>query len=186
MDHVDAVLREELGPAEKLLWTGQPRQGFHVRIEDAFLIPISIVWFGFALFWESEVLLTGAPFFFKLWGIPFLALGLYMTVGRFLVDAYQRSHTAYGVTSERVLIASDWFGRRVKSLALDTLTDVTLAQAVRGGGTISFGLLSAPTPWNWGWGMWGTRSGSRFELASDARPAYEAIMSARRTLTGRG
>ncbi len=54
------------------------------------MIPFSIMWAGFALFWEFMVLMTDAPFFFKLWGIPFVLVGLYMLIGRFVVDAMQK------------------------------------------------------------------------------------------------
>jgi len=42
---------------------------------------------------------TGAPPFFLLWGIPFLIVGAYITVGCFFYDAWQRGRTAYGVTA---------------------------------------------------------------------------------------
>src|SRR5262245_25267621 len=94
-------LQPELGPREKLLWAGRPRQGVFLRPADALLIPFSLLWAGFAVFWESMVVRTPAPWFFVLWGIPFVAIGCYLVVGRFYVDARQRGRTYYGVTNER-------------------------------------------------------------------------------------
>jgi len=63
------------------------------------------MWAGFAVFWESAVLGSGAPFFFRLWGIPFVAFGLYMVFGRFIFKRRQKLRTAYGITKQRALIA---------------------------------------------------------------------------------
>jgi hypothetical protein len=93
-------LQRELAPQEKLLWVGQPRQGLLLRSADLFLIPFSLLWGGFAVFWEASVVRTGAPFFFKLWGVPFVLVGIYIVFGRFFADARQRRRTFYGVTDQ--------------------------------------------------------------------------------------
>lgn len=38
--------------------------------------------------------------------VLFIPVGLYITIGRFFHDAWRRGHTTYGLTSERVIIAS--------------------------------------------------------------------------------
>src|SRR5262245_52827091 len=112
---VDAglIVQRELGPQERLLWSGRPRVGLVLRASDTFMIPFSLLWGGFAVFWEYSVVTGGAPFFFMLWGIPFVLVGLYFIFGRFVVDMKQRETTTYGVTDERVLIISGLFARRV-------------------------------------------------------------------------
>ena len=134
------MLESQLGPREKLLWAGRPPQGVMLRPVDAFLIPFSLLWGGFAVFWEWTVINNNnAPVFFRLWGIPFVLVGLYFVIGRFLVDQKQREKTTYGITNERVLIVSGVFRRAVKSLNLRTLSDVTMTERGDGSGSIAFG-----------------------------------------------
>src|ERR1700750_2217056 len=122
-DEIFSAIKQELSLQEQLLWSGRPRKGFALRPSDALTIPFSLMWGGFAIFWEVMVIKSDAPIFMKLWGVPFVLVGLYMIAGRFLFDALQRDKTAYGVTGERVIIISELFGRKVKSLNLRTLTD---------------------------------------------------------------
>jgi hypothetical protein len=146
------------------------------------MIPFSLLWGGFALFWEASVLTTDAPFFFKLWGIPFVLAGVYIIFGRFIVDAKQRTKTFYAVTNERVIIISGLFSRKVKSLNLRTLTDISLDEKSDGSGTISFG-SSNSSPW-WSSGMafpgWGPQPAPSFELIQAAKSVYETIRNAQR------
>jgi hypothetical protein len=176
------VIRGELGPSEQLLWAGRPRQGFVLRATDAFVIPFSIMWGGFAIFWEATVIATGAPFFFAVWGVPFVLAGLYIMVGRFWVDARQRTATVYGVTSERAVIVSGVFARGVKSLSIDTLTDVSLAERAGGAGTITFGSVPYMHWWYAGVGLpgFGQQAVPSFDLPDGARSVYEIVRGAQR------
>src|SRR4051812_6815317 len=124
----------ELGNGEKLLWSGRPKQGIVLRPSDAFLIPFSLFWGGFALFWETMVVTGGAPFFFMIWGLPFLAIGAYMTVGRFFVDAYIRTKTYYGLTNQRAIIISGLINGQIKSVNVRTTSEIALDQRSDGSG----------------------------------------------------
>jgi hypothetical protein len=146
----DSVLSAELGPGERLVWSGKPRGGIRLRAQDAFLIPFSLLWCGFAIFWEVRVSMNSGPLFgpglfFRLWGIPFVIVGLYMVLGRFFVDALIRAGTYYGVTTERVLIVTTRFGRRLRSISLRALGDISLSERSDESGTIAFG-FGQPIP----------------------------------------
>jgi len=174
------LLASHLTAGERLLWSGRPRQGVLLRPSDAFFIPFSLLWGGFVIFWEYSVLSMGkAPLFFALWGIPFVVIGLYFIAGRFLVDARQRVNAVYGVTNQRIVIVTGLFTRKVKSLNLRTLSDISLDERRNGMGTVSFGPTN-PFGW-WGGGMaWpGMPTGSpAFELIPNARSVYEIVRKA--------
>ena len=72
---------------------------------DAFLIPFSIMWCAFAVFWESSVVTGRGSVFAELWGVPFMVIGVYLVVGRFAYKRYRKGRTAYGITSQRAVIA---------------------------------------------------------------------------------
>ena len=110
-----------------------------LRAQDAFLIPFSLLWCGFAIFWEAGVVSGGAPWVFKLWGIPFVLVGLYVVAGRFVVEVKQRARTVYGITSSRVIIISGLLRESVQSIQLHGLHDVSLTERPDRSGTIRLG-----------------------------------------------
>ena len=176
----DQVIAAQLGSGERLLWSGRPRLGIYLRPSDGYLIPFSLMWGGFAIFWEYSVLTSKAPFFFSIWGVPFVLIGLYLIFGRFFVEAQQRSKTYYGLTNQRVIIVSGLFSHAVKSLQLRTLSDISLAERSDGTGTITFG---AAAPW-WsamaGWPGSNRYQSPAFDLIPGARDVFERIRVAQR------
>ncbi len=179
-------LEREVSGTERLLWWGRPLAGVRVRGSDAVGIPFGMMWGGFALYWEATVIRRGAPLIFQLWGLPFVAVGLYLIAGRFFLDAWRRSRTAYAVTSERVIILSGGLRPSVLSLRLANIPAVSLSEDRGGVGTISFGggagLALAGMQ---GWPGAARRLGLQFELVADARSVYETIQGAQREATPR-
>jgi hypothetical protein len=178
-------IEKELNSGEKLLWSGRPRQGLRLRASDAFVIPFSLLWCGFAIFWETSVFKGNAPFFFRLWGVPFVLIGLYMVFGRFFADARTRARTYYGVTSERIIIVSGLFSRQIKSLSLRTLTDVSLTERGDGSGTITFGpqfqYAFGRQSNIGGWPGSGQNAAPAFDLVEHVKEAYDIIRRAQQT-----
>jgi hypothetical protein len=184
MSNVAEEIRRQLSSGERVVWSGQPRQGVVLRGSDAFMIPFSFLWGGFAIFWEWSVINSNAPPFFVLWGIPFVLIGLYLIVGRFFVDAKQRERTHYAVTNDRVLIVSRVLAQKVKSLSLRTLTDLSLSESSSGEGSITFGGASAFSSMFGGFAGWPgmeAQMGPRFDRIPMAKSVYETIRAAQRT-----
>ncbi|MDO4795347.1 MAG: hypothetical protein Q4A28_05325 [Brachymonas sp.] len=180
-----AALQGQLAAGEQLLWQGRPRQGLMLRRSDAWHIPFSLAWCGFAIFWEWSVIRTNAPLFFKLWGIPFVLVGLYMVAGRFVWDARNRSHTHYALTTERLLIASGKGHAHIQSLSLRNLPDISLSERADGTGTISLGCLQAPFDSTAAWGKrgeWPGRRAGALQLVgiANARQVFQLIRDAQR------
>jgi PH (Pleckstrin Homology) domain-containing protein len=176
----DREVTRELASGERLLWTDQPRRGLRLRYSDGFMIPFSLLWGGFAVFWEVSVIRSGGPAFFMLWGVPFVLMGMYITVGRFFADARQRARTYYGLTDQRVVIITGLFRRQVRSLPLRTLQDITLDERGDRSGTISFGGGNPMANWfgGSGWPNTGGQRAPAFELIENARQVHTRIRAA--------
>lgn len=178
----EADFQGRLLPGERIQWTGAPPTGLLVTGRDSFMIPFSLMWGGFAIFWEWSVV-TGmgkghpAPDFFMLWGVPFVLIGLYLIVGRFFVDAWIRGATTYALTSQRVLIMRTAPTFKFTAFALDRLPELSLSERQDGRGTIRF----QPSAAIWGggnnsWSSWtpGLDAG-QFLMVADARNVFDSI-----------
>ncbi|WP_426512980.1 hypothetical protein ACPPVO_21425 [Dactylosporangium sp. McL0621] len=126
-------------PGERIVWDGRPVRHRVFRRADVLLVPISLLWCGLAVFWESGVLFSGAPFFFVLWGAAFVLVGLYVVAGRFVVRAVSSRRTRYTITDRRVLVHSGWSGSRLRTEYLHALPPPVITQEPDGSGSLAFG-----------------------------------------------
>ena len=84
MDVGEKIFSSDLLPNEKIIWTGQPDKSVIFSPIDIFLVPFSLAWGGFAVFWELSALGVtnqrnlshNPPAFFALFGVPFVVIGL--------------------------------------------------------------------------------------------------------------
>jgi hypothetical protein len=118
---------------------------------------------------------------FPLFGVPFVLVGLYMIFGRFIVDSVRRRKTFYGLTNNRIIIVSGIFSRKIKSLSLKTLTDVSLTEKNDRTGTITFGSQHPMATWNTGMSWPGMpQMTPSFEMIEDAKNIYNKIREAQK------
>ena len=134
------------------------------------------MWGGFAIFWETMAIAGGAPFFMRIWGVPFACAGLYMIVGRFFWDANVRARTRYAVTDRAAYVVVSGFRSSVRRYAGSALDDVRVERKPDGTGTLRIGTDS---------GFWNQRSWpmtpaaqNAFEAIRDVDGAYDAVLAA--------
>lgn len=116
-----------------------PEPGVHLSKEDALLIPFSLFFFGFSVFWTAMAASMGAPGFFYLWGGMFVVIGLYFVFGRFFHAAWKNQRTRYAVTNQHIFIVER---HTVSSLPVNHLPSLELHEHRSGLGTIYFEPLS--------------------------------------------
>jgi len=132
------------------LWSGQPKQGLLLGPRDALLIPFSLAWCGFAVFWTVSATAHGAPNFLTLWGLMFVAIGSYFVIGRFFHDSRIRAKTLYSVTSVGIVIRKGKTTTSIPSGEWACLESTTFSD---GTGTIRFAQPVSPFGTN-GFGIW--------------------------------
>lgn len=182
-----------LQPGEHALWEGRPDVRRFV-LRGWYFIPFSFIWLAFAIFWESSVITTHGPFFFQLWGIPFVLIGLYAVIGRFFVAAHEARQTWYLLTDRRALIQTGVFTQRFIELDLEKLPALELTHN-GANGTITFGprnindLFAIP-----GWpmqqrsnsGFWGNQAQPQtapaFQCIDNVENVYNLVKEAQRKL----
>lgn len=157
-------------PGERVIWSGRAGAGIMFTAQDIFLVPFSLIWCGFAVFWTVMASGHGAPVFFDVFGLAFVCVGVYFVAGRFVVDAWIRSGLRYAVTDRRALILRSGPLSDFTAVSLDRLADIRLKEEANGRGTIRFGRSA---------GVWGGR-GVSWSPALDPTPAFLAIDDVRR------
>jgi hypothetical protein len=112
-----------------------------------------------------------------LWGLPFLAVGLYFIFGRFLHDAYLRQHLHYAVMDQRVLVLRE---SKITSLDVRWLPRLELSEQADQTGTLSFEATGF-NPWGGtnGLNWWDPSLGgsAQFFRIENSRRVYELIQS---------
>ena len=184
---VDAApITPHLAPGEQLLWSGRPNR--LVSWTDLPLVLFGAMFFGFSVFWETMVVTTGAPLMMRVWGIPFILVGLYLMLGRVVQSAWSRRHTWYALTDQRAMIVTG-SGRNVRSLALSQVADFSVLARSDGSGSLVFSPPLAVPRQQTGFGglqfstssSWSERSSAAFVFFSvpDVR-AVEAMLNSYR------
>lgn len=122
-----------LQPNETLLWCGAPGPG---KIRSYGRVPIlfSIVWLGFSLIWEAAAIRSGVLVMI-LFGLPFVLIGLSITLGAPIKNARLKGKIYYAVTDQRLLIRE---GENVEIFTADRLPPMQIRMNKNGTGSIFF------------------------------------------------
>ena len=149
------VFKGRLAPDEEVQWYAQPKASVLFDAQDIFLVPFSLVWGGFSLFWEGSVIADllhgktksgngGDLREFAIFGVIFVLAGLYLMVGRFLGKRWLRRRTHYLITNKRAVSLVAVKTGRILSLDLGNLTEPSKSVRSDGSGTIR---LARASPW---------------------------------------
>jgi len=183
-----AAIEAELAPGEKLLWVGQPKQGFYFNSEDenSLVIGISLIFISFislgislSLWKNTEASntleQTGIILLFVI-SIIFNVLGFYFAFGTYKEDISERKHTLYGLTNKRALIVFGPFRRNLRAANLLPSTEINFQENRDRIGTITFGkppdlnYIQRHFPW-----PGAPKPAPSFESIPDARRVYELV-----------
>jgi hypothetical protein len=133
-------VQTEMMSWERVYWAGMPNPKVIFHSDDWAMVPFSLLWGGFAIFWEAGVLgywgngqRSGSPsLIMAIWGIPFIAMGQYMIWGRFLYDAWLKRRTYYAVTNRRVLVLQEAWKRKMNWMYPEAIPTIEREGTMRG------------------------------------------------------
>lgn len=135
MDYDSAWLSPYISGDDSVLWLGRPENIRLFEASDIFTIPFSLLWCGFAVFWEWVVWRSGALLFFRLWGIPFVLVGLYLVIGRFIHRLYLLKHTHYAITTTKLIRNQNG---KIDVLHKNALPEMRVSTRADGSGSVHF------------------------------------------------
>lgn len=181
MPHIDPLAAEKAQPelmsGEQLVWAGKPDPRVIFHYEDWSMIPFSLLWGGFAIFWTtfaSGILSWDLKWrgtfgsFGLIWGLPFVVIGQYMIWGRFVHDAWLKRRTYYAIKNRRVLIIQEAWGTKVRSWF--PLEAQEISREGSGRGTVWLGKRYPAIA-----GRGQKTQGSRFSMSEKETPALSDI-----------
>jgi hypothetical protein len=145
-DSLDTAIAAQLAPGERLIWSGKPKGGFCLSSQDLALIPIGLIWCGFSFYSEWNAVTRHYPLMIQLGYIPFVLAGIYLLVGRFFAEVLRRSTTFYGMTEDRILIVTNLIFKKLESVSLRVLGQISLSERKDGSGSILLGPVRYSTP----------------------------------------
>lgn len=143
-------LERELAPGERVAWSGQPIPARYSR-GTLPIVLFGIPWTAFAVFWTAmafvgtrslkgdDAMSTGFRWFFPLWGLPFIAIGVGMLSSPWWLKR-RAGRVLYAVTDRRaILFEPAWRGaRKVRSFAPAALQTLERTEHPDGSGDLIF------------------------------------------------
>ncbi|MBY0589156.1 PH domain-containing protein [bacterium] len=172
----------DLAPGETILWTGQPKQGFHLEPKAIFGVVSALLMAGICL---SVISPMGIPMrqgeiVFVFFGTFFGGMLLYLLGGRFLIDIDRRRRDRYVITSERIYTGHGSFSTpKIDRYDLAQLNHLQLIDEKNGWGTI---FLQDESDWTRGSNLHFWYSGPfvpALELVPEPRRVFEIIRQAK-------
>lgn len=140
------------------------------------MIPFSLLWGGFAIFWFVTALSFDGAGPFAFFGVPFVLIGLYMIFGRFFYDGWVRKNTFYAITNQRVLIRTGGRTASLSSLNLAAIPEITFQEHQGGRGSLFFASI-APFMAQFS-SRYRSRMGPYFDQIENGQQVYQILRRA--------
>ena len=155
-----------LDSGEQILWQGEPERGVRANIADFRRVLPGLAMVAFALFWTTMAM--RANFFFGLFGVFFIFVGLRTALEPILWPAFVRARSFYTLTDRRAIIATTLplQGRRLVSYPMDAQTVIEYVGTTAP--SVLFGVPLNTTSKVFGWSVQGTPKRAGFEFIKDA------------------
>jgi hypothetical protein len=116
-------------PGEIILWRGRPDPWVIFAPQDIVLVPFSLIWTGFFVFFaRSQV--NGGSLFSAIYAIPFLVVGSYIVLLRFFVKWWARHRQRYAITNLRAVEVKR-HGRSVREAPVGSTVEIRLRKGGR-------------------------------------------------------
>ncbi len=124
-----------LADQERVLWIGKPEKGRLFTGRDFVMLPFSVIWLSFSVIWEIAAFQSGAPLFSLLFGLPFVAIGLYLLFGGIIQKIRLKGRTFYAITNQKIIIKR---GNKIEMYDGWDLPPMSIQIHKNGNGTILF------------------------------------------------
>jgi hypothetical protein len=150
MDTYDQKYTPELQIGERIIWHGQPKQGFIFKPADYFPFLLLAIFFGLGILMGKPSAgfsgLANSPsplllFSFPL-SLPVIALLILLVV----LPMQIRKSTEYFITNQRVITYKSWITTKIETVEVNTLNELVVYRNQDGSGSIFFG-RSSPLAW---------------------------------------
>ena len=113
------VCRAYMTSDEYVLWKGKPQNFKRITPENYPHLAFGIFWLGFSLFWCFGASKAGGGVV-ALFGLPFVAIGVYLCIGSHIQIINQKKKTYYVITNQKII--------RVRANRVDTIDGRNLPQ----------------------------------------------------------
>ncbi|MBW6411938.1 hypothetical protein [Clostridium weizhouense] len=151
MIYIEELFKRYLLIEEKVLWSGKPDTKNLFMKEDIFPTIFGCSFIIAHLIWEviSIRIITGSiiqesvkpsdGIISALFGLPFIFIGYYLTIGRVIKRKLNKQKILYAITNKRLLIFEIGKTEKVIAKYINQITNIDIDINKNGRGTIIFG-----------------------------------------------
>jgi hypothetical protein len=177
-NEAEAMIRPELSIGEQLLWFGHPDTGYRFQPGGRILfgVVLALAVGVLAIYvWELETKLPQHWLF----DVAIMSTLVFLLLhSRYREVKSIRRDTFYGLSDERILIVRLFRGRRVQSISLKSLSEISLQMRGESIGTLEFGPATSSTPWDGIFASPRALFSASFDAIEDARTVFDLVRKA--------